>query len=120
MFGSIPRRYRDRHDQAERAECGDGLPHVGQFFRRGVGLDRRAALAMTTRRSALESPLLVPRIAAAERDLTVGGPTLGAHAITAGLVDEDSYAQLVDATTALATSFAPACAASTPATIGSR
>jgi dihydrofolate reductase len=26
--------------------------------------------------------------AAAERDLTVGGPTLGAHAITAGLVDE--------------------------------
>ena len=26
--------------------------------------------------------------AAAERDVTVGGPTLGAHAITAGLVDE--------------------------------
>jgi dihydrofolate reductase len=26
--------------------------------------------------------------AAAERDFTVGGPTLGAHAITAGLVDE--------------------------------
>ena len=28
--------------------------------------------------------------AAAERDLTVGGPTLGAHAITAGLVDEST------------------------------
>jgi dihydrofolate reductase len=48
--------------------------------------------AAATTRTRIErdfDPQVVRQLkAAAERDLTVGGPTLGAHAITAGLVDE--------------------------------
>src|SRR5919109_5297434 len=52
----------------------------------------RTLEAAGTTRTRIErgfDPEAVRRLkAAAERDLTVGGPTLGAHAITAGLVDE--------------------------------
>jgi dihydrofolate reductase len=48
-----------------------------------------AAAATRTRIERGFDPQAVRQLkAAAERDLTVGGPTLGAHAITAGLVDE--------------------------------
>jgi dihydrofolate reductase len=52
----------------------------------------RTLAAPSTTRTRIErdfDPQAVRQLkAAAERDLTVGGPTLGAHAITAGLVDE--------------------------------
>ena len=52
----------------------------------------RTLAAASTTRTRIErgfDPQAVRQLkAAAERDLTVGGPTLGAHAITAGLVDE--------------------------------
>jgi dihydrofolate reductase len=52
----------------------------------------RTLQAASTTRTRIErdfDPQAVRQLkAAAERDLTVGGPTLGAHAITAGLVDE--------------------------------
>src|SRR5512132_3783456 len=52
----------------------------------------RTLAAASTTRTRIErdfDPEAVRRLkAAAERDLTLGGPTLGAHAITAGLVDE--------------------------------
>jgi dihydrofolate reductase len=52
----------------------------------------RTLEAASTTRTRIErdfDPQAVGQLkAAAERDLTVGGPTLGAHAITAGLVDE--------------------------------
>jgi dihydrofolate reductase len=52
----------------------------------------RTLAAASTTRTRIErdfDPEAVRQLkAAAERDLTVGGPTLGAHAITAGLVDE--------------------------------
>ena len=56
-----------------------------------VVYSRTLAAASTTRtRSERDfDPEAVQHLkAAAERDLTVGGPDLGAHAITAGLVDE--------------------------------
>jgi len=52
----------------------------------------RTLAAASTTRTRIErdfDPEAVRQLkAAAERDFTVGGPTLGAHAITAGLVDE--------------------------------
>jgi dihydrofolate reductase len=52
----------------------------------------RTLAATSTTRTRIEpdfDPEAVRQLkAAAERDLTVGGPTLGAQAITAGLVDE--------------------------------
>ena len=52
----------------------------------------RTLAAASTTRTRIErdfEPEAVRQLkAAAERDVTVGGPTLGAHAITAGLVDE--------------------------------
>jgi dihydrofolate reductase len=52
----------------------------------------RTLAAASTARTRIErdfDPEAVRHLkAAAERDFTVGGPTLGAHAITAGLVDE--------------------------------
>jgi dihydrofolate reductase len=52
----------------------------------------RTLQAASTTRTRIErdfDPEAVRQLkAAAERDLTVGGPTLGAHAISAGLVDE--------------------------------
>jgi len=52
----------------------------------------RTLAAAATTRTRIErdfDPHAVRQLkAAAERDFTVGGPTLGAHAITAGLVDE--------------------------------
>ena len=52
----------------------------------------RTLAAASTTRTRIERDLDPEAVrhlkAAAERDLTVGGPTLGAHAITAGLVDE--------------------------------
>jgi dihydrofolate reductase len=52
----------------------------------------RTLEAVSTARTRMErdfDPDAVRQLnAAAERDFTVGGPTLGAHAITAGLVDE--------------------------------
>jgi dihydrofolate reductase len=52
----------------------------------------RTLAAAATTRTRIErdfDPQAVRQLqAAAERDLTVGGPALGAHAITAGLVDE--------------------------------
>jgi dihydrofolate reductase len=52
----------------------------------------RTLQAASTSRTGIErgfDPEAVGQLkAAAERDVTVGGPTLGAHAITAGLVDE--------------------------------
>ena len=48
-----------------------------------------AAATTRTRIERVFDPQAVRQLkAAAERDLTVGGPTLAAHAITAGLVDE--------------------------------
>jgi dihydrofolate reductase len=55
-----------------------------------VVYSRTLATASTTR-TRIErdfDPEAVRQLKAAERDLTVGGPTLAAHAITAGLVDE--------------------------------
>ena len=51
----------------------------------------RTLAAPATTRTRIErafDPDAVRQLKAAERDLTVGGPTLGAQAITAGLVDE--------------------------------
>src|SRR5215211_3223912 len=56
-----------------------------------VVYSRTLAAAATTRtriERAFDPDAVRQLKAAAERDLTVGGPTLGAHAITAGLVDE--------------------------------
>jgi dihydrofolate reductase len=71
-------------------------PGAGEFARIWQAADKivysRTLQAAATARTRIErdfDPEAVRQLkAAAERDLTVGGPTLGAHAITAGLVDE--------------------------------
>jgi dihydrofolate reductase len=71
-------------------------PAAGEFAEIWQAADKivysRTLEAASTTRTRIErdfDPEAVRQLkAAAERDLTVGGPTLGAHAIAAGLVDE--------------------------------
>ncbi len=71
-------------------------PAAGEFAEIWQAADKvvysRTLAAASTTRTRIErdfDPEAVRQLkAAAERDLTVGGPTLGAHAIAAGLVDE--------------------------------
>jgi dihydrofolate reductase len=76
--------------------AGPPFPAAGEFAAIWQAADKvvysRTLQAAATTRTRIErdfDPEAVRHLkAAAERDLTVGGPTLGAHAITAGLVDE--------------------------------
>ena len=74
----------------------DQRPVMQDFAEIWQGADKvvysRTLAAVSSARTRIErdfDPEAVRHLkAAAERDFTVGGPTLGAHAITAGLVDE--------------------------------
>jgi dihydrofolate reductase len=76
--------------------AGPSFPAAREFAEIWQAADKvvysRTLQAAATTRTRIErdfDPEAVRRLkAAAERDLTVGGPDLGAHAITAGLVDE--------------------------------
>jgi dihydrofolate reductase len=76
--------------------AGPQLPAAREFAKLWQAADKvvysRTLAAASTTRTRIErgfDPEAVRHLkAAAERDLTVGGPTLGAHAIRAGLVDE--------------------------------
>jgi dihydrofolate reductase len=76
--------------------AGDQSPAAREFAQIWQAADKvvysTTLAAAATTRTRIErdfDPEAVRQLkAAAERDFTVGGPTLGAHAITAGLVDE--------------------------------